>query len=116
MAGGGVVGLGLWAELVLPNGEVAGTVAWLLVAYTVMTLAGMALFGQVAWLRHAELFEVEFGWFGRIGPLGRRAVHAALCEGVAKRAMRRAASTARSARSPRTTASGGRSCGRGSPA
>jgi hypothetical protein len=76
-----LLGLGLWAELVLPNGEVAGTVAWLLVAYTLLTLAGMALFGQVAWLRHAELFEVELGWFGRIGPLGRRAVHVELCAG-----------------------------------
>jgi hypothetical protein len=76
-----LLGLGLWAELVLPNGEVAGTVAWLLAGYTVMTLVGMALFGQVAWLRHAELFEVEFGWFGRIGPLGRRSIHAELCVG-----------------------------------
>jgi hypothetical protein len=72
---------GLWAELVLPNGEVAGTVAWLLVGYTVLTLAGMVLFGQIAWLRHAELFEVELGWFGRVGPIGRRAVRGELCAG-----------------------------------
>ena len=72
---------GLWAELVLPNGEVAGTVAWLLVGYTGLTLAGMALFGQIAWLRHAELLEVELGWFGRIGPIGRRSASAALCAG-----------------------------------
>ena len=72
---------GLWAELVLPNGEVAGTVAWLLVGYTVLTLAGMGLFGQIAWLRHAELFEVELGWFGRVGPLGRRSVKNELCAG-----------------------------------
>ena len=72
---------GLWAELVLPNGEVAGTVAWLLVAYTLLALGGMALFGPIAWLRHAELFEVELGWFGRIGPIGRRAIQAELCQG-----------------------------------
>jgi hypothetical protein len=41
----------------------------------------MVAFGQVAWLRHAELFEVELGWFGRIGPIGRRAVSAQLCDG-----------------------------------
>ena len=72
---------GLWAELVLPGSEVAGTVAWLLLAYTILSLAGMALFGQIAWLRHAELFEVELGWFGRIGPIGRRSISAALCDG-----------------------------------
>ena len=70
---------GLWAELVLPASYNALTVANLLVGYTVLTLAGMALFGRVAWLRNAELFEVLFGWFGRIGPIGRRSVSADLC-------------------------------------
>ena len=45
---------GLWAELVLPASYNALTVANLLVGYTVLTLAGMALFGRVAWLRNAE--------------------------------------------------------------
>ena len=72
---------GLWAELVLPGSEAAGTVAWLLVGYTILTLAGMAAFGQIAWLRHAELLEVLMGWFGRIGPLGRRSVRPELCDG-----------------------------------
>jgi hypothetical protein len=75
---------GIWAELVLPGGEVAGTVAWLLLGYTILSLAGMAVFGQIAWLRNAELFEVELGWFGRIGPIGRRSVSAALCDGCAE--------------------------------
>jgi len=72
---------GIWAELVLPGRQVAGTVAWLLLAYTILSLAGMALFGQIAWLRNAELFEVELGWFGRIGPIGRRSISTALCAG-----------------------------------
>ena len=72
---------GIWVELVLPGRAVAGTVAWLMLAYTILTLAGMSLFGQIAWLRHAELFEVELGWFGRIGPVGRRSRRAELCEG-----------------------------------
>jgi hypothetical protein len=70
---------GIWAELVLPGSEVATTVAALAIGYTVLTLTGMALFGQVAWLRHAELFEVYLGWFGRIGPIGRLAVDPELC-------------------------------------
>ena len=57
----------LWAELVLPESETPVTVANLMLGYTILTLAGMMLFGRVAWLRHAELFEVLLGWFGRIG-------------------------------------------------
>ncbi len=72
---------GLWAELVLPASYNALTVANMLVGYTVVTLAGMALFGRIAWLRNAELFELLFGWFGRIGPIGRRSVSADLCAG-----------------------------------
>ena len=76
-----LLGGGIWAELVLPGGEVAATVAVLMLGYTLLTLAGMLLFGQVAWLRHAELFEVELGWFGRVGPLARRSRSAKLCDG-----------------------------------
>ncbi|HEX7195737.1 MAG TPA: hypothetical protein VF364_02765 [Candidatus Limnocylindria bacterium] len=71
---------GIWAELILPGGEVAQTVALLMAAYTVLTLTGMLLFGQVVWLRNAELFEVELGWFGRIGPLARLSRSSRLCE------------------------------------
>jgi hypothetical protein len=41
----------------------------------------MASFGQIAWLRHAELIEVYLGWFGRVGPLGRRSRTPELCAG-----------------------------------
>ncbi len=76
-----LLGAGVWGELILPNSQTALTVAWLMLGYTVLTLAGMALFGQVAWLRNAELFEVELGWFGRIGPIGRRSRSLELCAG-----------------------------------
>ncbi len=72
---------GLWAELVLPASYNALTVANLLLGYTVLTLAGMAFFGRVAWVRNVELFEVLLGWFGRIGPIGRRTVAADVCTG-----------------------------------
>jgi len=72
---------GIWAELILPDRMTAGTVATLLTGYTVLTLAGMVLFGPIAWLRNAELFEVLLGWFGRIGPVGRQSVSRELCEG-----------------------------------
>jgi hypothetical protein len=70
---------GIWAELILPGGEVAVTVALLMLGYTLLTLAGMLTFGQIAWLRHAELFEVELGWYGRVGPIVRRSRSAELC-------------------------------------
>jgi len=56
-------------------------VALLLLAYTLVTLAGMLVFGRVAWLRNAELFEVLLGWFGHVGPIGRRAAEPEVCEG-----------------------------------
>jgi hypothetical protein len=71
----------LWTELVLPESETPVTVANLMLGYTVLTLVGMMLFGRVAWLRHAELFEVLLGWFGRIGPIGRRVVVESACQG-----------------------------------
>ncbi len=40
----------------------------------------MTIFGPVAWLRNAELFEVLLGWFGRVGPIGRRVVVASVCD------------------------------------
>ncbi len=72
---------GLWSELILPDSSAPTVVANLLVGYTVLTLAGMVVFGRVAWLRNAELFEVLLGWFGRVGPVGRRAVEPEVCEG-----------------------------------
>jgi hypothetical protein len=71
----------IWAELVLPGSAVAGTVSALMLGYTLLTLIGMTAVGPIAWLRHAELFEVLLGWFGRIGPIGRRSVSAELCDG-----------------------------------
>jgi hypothetical protein len=72
---------GVGCELVLQGSDAATTVAALMTGYSVLTLAGMALFGPVAWLRHAELFEVLLGWFGRIGPVARRSVSRELCAG-----------------------------------
>jgi hypothetical protein len=72
---------GIWAELILPGRSVATTVAALMTGYTLVTLVACVAVGPIAWLRHGELFEVLLGWFGRIGPIGRRSVSAELCEG-----------------------------------
>jgi hypothetical protein len=36
----------IWTELILPGGSVAATVSWLMLAYTLLTLAGMAASGR----------------------------------------------------------------------
>jgi hypothetical protein len=71
----------LWCELILPDSQGPRVVANLLVGYTLLTLGGMVLFGRIAWLRNAELLEVLLGWFGRVGPLGRRVVDPNACGG-----------------------------------
>jgi hypothetical protein len=74
----------VWAELILPDRTAPSTIALLLSGYTVFTLLGMVLFGRISWLRNAELFEVLLGWFGRVGPIGRRVVEPQTCEGCSE--------------------------------
>jgi hypothetical protein len=77
--------IAIWAELIMPGREAPDAVGRLLLAYTLLTVLGMLLFGRVAWLRNGELLEVLLGWFGRIGPLGRRVVEPAACDGCTER-------------------------------
>jgi hypothetical protein len=79
-----LLGGAVWAELILPDRTAPTTLAVLLGGYTVFTLLGMALFGRIAWLRNVELFEVYLGWFGRVGPLGRRVMELQTCEGCSE--------------------------------
>jgi len=66
-------------ELVWPDRLNPAPLATVLAAYTGLTLAGMVVFGNVAWLRSFELFEILNAWFGRVGPLGRRTQRSQLC-------------------------------------
>jgi hypothetical protein len=68
-------------ELVWPDRLNPISLAAVLLAYTIGTLAGMVAFGSVTWLRSFEIFEILNGWFGRVGPAGRRTVSADLCAG-----------------------------------
>jgi hypothetical protein len=76
---------GIWSELVLPGATEPDIVASLLIGYTLLQMIGMTAFGRVAWLRNGELFEVLFGWFGRIGPVGRRVTDPSACAGCTER-------------------------------
>lgn len=66
-------------ELVWPDRLNPESLATVLAAYTGLTLAGMVVFGNVAWLRSFELFEILNGWFGRVGPVGVRTMRRNLC-------------------------------------
>lgn len=64
-----VAGLALfiWFELALSGG--GSTLFVVVLGYTVLTLAGMALYGRDAWRADGETFSVWFGLLGRLAPL-----------------------------------------------
>ncbi len=69
-------GWGMWPALVLflafawlqdafPRSAVPVLVAWMAIIYSVITFAGMAIFGKGRWLRNGEVFSVVFGFLAR---------------------------------------------------
>ncbi|HSL15272.1 MAG TPA: hypothetical protein VK962_03235 [Actinomycetota bacterium] len=61
----------VWFELASPLPEEPRALGIAIVAYTAITVAGMAAFGRAAWLENGEAFGVYFGLLGRISPLVR---------------------------------------------
>jgi len=57
-----------WTELVFPGAAVPSSLAWLIIAYSVLTWTAMAVFGVEEWLRHGEVFSVVFGILARFAP------------------------------------------------
>jgi hypothetical protein len=57
-----------WLELIYPTPAVPAQIACFAVGYSVLTWAGMAVFGREIWLRHGEMFSVVFGTFARFAP------------------------------------------------
>ena len=58
-----------WIELVYPNPAVPRTIAWLALAYSILTFTGMFLFGRDCWLERGEVFTLVFGTFARFAPI-----------------------------------------------
>jgi len=58
-----------WAELVWRDNDVPSFLACALLAYAVLTWAGMLLFGRDTWLARGEAFTIAFGILGRFAPL-----------------------------------------------
>ncbi len=58
-----------WVELVWTRGDEPVVLAVLAIAYAVVMLVGMSLYGVEAWTRNADAFGVYFGLFAKIAPL-----------------------------------------------
>lgn len=61
-----------WLEIVSSAGEHPGTLACLILAYSVLTLCGMVIFGRDSWLASGEVFHQVFGVLGRFSLFGTR--------------------------------------------
>src|SRR6266851_5022465 len=57
-----------WVELVFPRAAVPANIAWLALLYSLVTWAGMALFGSAAWITRGEVFAIFFGLFAGFAP------------------------------------------------
>lgn len=57
----------IWLELALSGG--GSTLFVVVLGYTALTIAGMALYGREAWRADGETFSVWFGLLGRLAPL-----------------------------------------------
>jgi hypothetical protein len=58
-----------WFELIDPAPDDPAVLAQAVVIYSAITLAGMLLFGERAWLAKAECFSVFFGFVALLAPL-----------------------------------------------
>ena len=61
-----------WVELVSDSGEQPRTLAMLVVAYTVVTLAAQAVFGVERWTQRGETFSVYFNFLSRVSVFATR--------------------------------------------
>jgi hypothetical protein len=60
-----------WTELVFPSPAAPTNIAWLALAYSLLTWGGMAFFGSQTWTRQGEVFAIFFGLFARFAPTER---------------------------------------------
>lgn len=58
-----------WLELLWTGRSEPAPLAGVILAYSLVTWAGMALYGREIWLEHGEVFALVFGVFARFAPL-----------------------------------------------
>jgi hypothetical protein len=61
-----------WLELVWPDKDVPARLACVVLAYALITWAGMFVYGRAVWLERGEAFSLAFAVLSRCAPLGRR--------------------------------------------
>jgi len=59
-----------WLEVVYLQASVPSRIAWMLLAWSALTLTGMVCFGREAWQRNADVFAIYFATLGRFAPIG----------------------------------------------
>ena len=68
-----------WLENVYSGSVIPRQLGLIIVLYSLITWAGMVVFGKNAWLKHGEVFSVLFGFFARFSPTEVRVVDQRLC-------------------------------------
>jgi hypothetical protein len=71
----------VWIENVFSGSYVPRYIALFALAYSLITLYGMAFFGKEIWLRRGDVFSVFFGLLGRFAPTEVRVKDAEVCLG-----------------------------------
>jgi hypothetical protein len=59
----------VWIEVIYPQAAAPSHLAWMALAWSAITLTGMACFGRDAWCRNADVFAIYFGTLGRFAPV-----------------------------------------------
>ncbi len=59
----------VWIEVIYPQAAVPSHIAWMALAWSVITLTGMVCFGGDTWRRNADVFAIYFGTIGRFAPI-----------------------------------------------
>jgi hypothetical protein len=68
-----------WSELVSPRPAVPAYLASMTLGYSLLTWAGMFLFGRERWLKHGEVFSVVFSLLARFSPTEVRTTRPEAC-------------------------------------
>jgi hypothetical protein len=71
----------VWIELVFYGASLPLSISLLVLAYSVLSWSGMALFGKDTWLRGGEAFSVYFSILGRFAPTEVRVKSTQPCRG-----------------------------------
>lgn len=66
----GLLGL-VWLEVVSPVAQSPQLLAGVILAYSIVTLIGAAVYGEDEWFTYADPISRVFRWYGRVAPLQR---------------------------------------------